>query len=76
MTIDPSVVKADVAAGRLCCPGCGGRLLASEYARERDGRVLQGVRVLRRRDTRNAAAARPTSCCRRGSSRADAMARR
>jgi hypothetical protein len=26
MTVDPEVVEADLAAGRLCCPGCNGPL--------------------------------------------------
>jgi hypothetical protein len=49
MTVDPSVVEADLAAGRLCCPGCGGRLAAWGYAREREVRMLDGVRSLRPR---------------------------
>jgi hypothetical protein len=49
MTVDPSVVEADLAAGRLGCPGCGGRLGAWGYAREREVRMLEGVRSLRPR---------------------------
>jgi hypothetical protein len=49
MTVDPSVVEADLAAGRLCCPGCGGRLAGWGYAREREVRMLDGVRSLRPR---------------------------
>jgi hypothetical protein len=49
MTIDAAVVEADLAAARLCCPGCGGRLAAWGYAREREVRMLDGVRSLRPR---------------------------
>jgi hypothetical protein len=49
VTVDPPVLEADLAAGRLCCPGCGGRLAAWGYAREREVRMLDGVRSLRPR---------------------------
>jgi Domain of unknown function (DUF6431) len=49
VTVDSSVVEADLAAGRLCCPGCGGRLAAWGHAREREVRMLDGVRSLRPR---------------------------
>lgn len=49
VTIDPAVVEADLVAGRLCCPGCGGRLAAWGHAREREVRMLDGVRSLRPR---------------------------
>jgi hypothetical protein len=49
VTVDPAVVEADLAAGRLCCPGCGGRLAAWGHAREREVRMLDGVRSLRPR---------------------------
>jgi len=49
VTVNPSVVEADLAAGRLCCPGCGGRLAAWGHAREREVRMLDGVRSLRPR---------------------------
>ena len=49
VTIDPAVLEADLEAGRLCCPGCGGRLAAWGYAREREVRMLAGVRSLRPR---------------------------
>jgi hypothetical protein len=49
MTVDPSVVEADLAAGRLCCPGCAGWLAAWGHAREREVRMLDGVRSLRPR---------------------------
>ena len=44
-----SVVEADLAAGRLCCPGCDGQLAPWGYAREREVRMLDGVRSLRPR---------------------------
>lgn len=44
-----SVVEADLAAGRLCCPGCDGPLAPWGYAREREVRMLDGVRALRPR---------------------------
>src|SRR5450755_5040367 len=49
MTVDPSVVEADLAAGRLGCPGCAGRLAAWGHARERAVRMLDGVWSLRPR---------------------------
>jgi len=49
VTVDLSVVEADLAAGRLCCPGCGGRLAGWGHAREREVRMLDGVRSLRPR---------------------------
>ena len=49
VTVDPAVVEADLVAGRLCCPGCGARLAAWGYAREREVRMLDGVRSLRPR---------------------------
>lgn len=48
-TSDPSVIDADLAAGRLCCPGCGGSLRAWGYARERPIRTRAGSRLLRPR---------------------------
>lgn len=49
VTVDPAVVEADLVAGRLCCPGCGAQLAAWGYAREREVRMLDGVRSLRPR---------------------------
>jgi hypothetical protein len=49
MTVDPSVVEADLAAGRLCCPGCERPLARWGFAREREVRMLDGVRSLRPR---------------------------
>ncbi|MGH3262216.1 MAG: hypothetical protein ACRDNS_09495 [Trebonia sp.] len=49
MTIDPVILEADLAAGRLSCPGCGGSLAAWGWARERTVRMLDGVRALRPR---------------------------
>ena len=45
MTVDPEVVEADLAAGRLCCPGCDGPLVRWGFAREREVRMLDGVRL-------------------------------
>jgi Domain of unknown function (DUF6431)/Homeodomain-like domain len=49
MTVDPEVVEADLAAGRLCCPGCDGPLARWGFAREREVRMLDGVRLVRPR---------------------------
>ena len=49
MTVDPDVVEADLAAGRLCCPGCDGPLVRWGFAREREVRMLDGVRPVRPR---------------------------
>jgi hypothetical protein len=49
MTVEAEVVEADLAAGRLCCPGCGGPLARRGFAREREVRTLDGVRSLRPR---------------------------
>jgi Homeodomain-like domain len=49
MIVESSVVEADLAAGRLCCPGCDGPLSPWGYAREREVRMLDGVRSLRPR---------------------------
>ncbi len=55
LSVTPSVLEADLAAGRLCCPGCGGPLCAWGYARERSVRTLDGVTMLRPRRARCAA---------------------
>lgn len=47
--LDPDVVEADLAAGRLCCPGCEGRLARWGFARERQVRMLEGARSVRPR---------------------------
>jgi hypothetical protein len=49
MIVEPDVVEADLAAGRLCCPGCDGPLVRWGFAREREVRMLDGVRSLRPR---------------------------
>lgn len=46
---DPEVVEADLAAGRVACPGCGGRLARWGFGSERQLRSLSGVRRLRPR---------------------------
>ena len=49
MTMDLELVEADLAAGRLCCPGCERPLARWGFAREREVRTLDGVRSLRPR---------------------------
>ena len=49
MIVELDVVGADLAAGRLCCPGCDGPLVRRGVAREREVRMLDGVRSLRPR---------------------------
>jgi hypothetical protein len=46
---DPEAVEADLAAGRVSCPGCGGRLAPWGFGSERRLRTLSGVRRLRPR---------------------------
>lgn len=46
---DPKAVEADLAAGRVSCPDCGGRLARWGFAPERKLRTLGGVRHLRPR---------------------------
>ncbi|MGA2011315.1 MAG: DUF6431 domain-containing protein [Solirubrobacteraceae bacterium] len=48
-------LEADLAAGRLCCPGCERPLSRWGFAREREIRMLDGVRSLRARRARCAA---------------------
>jgi len=49
MAVDLEVVEADLAAGRLCCPGCDRPLARWGFAREREVRTLDGARSLRPR---------------------------
>jgi hypothetical protein len=49
ITIKPDVVEADLAVGRLRCPGCEGRLSPWGFAREREVRMLHGARLVRPR---------------------------
>lgn len=49
MIVEPDVVEADLVAGRLCCPGCDGPLVRWGFARERQVRMLDGVRSIRPR---------------------------
>jgi len=49
MIVEPDVMEADLAAGRLCCPGCEGPLACWGFARERQVRMLDGVRTVRPR---------------------------
>ncbi len=46
---DPKAVEADLVAGRIGCPDCGGRLARWGFASERELRTLAGVRRLRPR---------------------------
>jgi hypothetical protein len=72
---DPSRVEADLQAGKLSCPACGGQLRGWSYAQARRVRQLVGGDlVVRPRRVRCRACARtqvilPASCCPR---RADA----
>jgi hypothetical protein len=47
--VDGERLEADLAAGRICCPGCGGSLSRWGFAREREVRMLDGMRSLRPR---------------------------
>ncbi len=49
MIAEPSVVEADLAGGRLCCPVCEEPLSAWGFARERTVRLLDGTRSIRPR---------------------------
>jgi len=49
ITVTEAVLEADLAAGRLRCPGCAGPLRAWGHAREREVRTLHGTRLLRPR---------------------------
>jgi hypothetical protein len=46
MIVEPEVVEADLAAGRLRCPACDGPLARWGFARERQVRTLDGVRSI------------------------------
>ena len=52
MIVEPDVVEADLAAGRLCCPRCDGPLGRWGFARERQVRTLEGARSIRPRRAR------------------------
>jgi hypothetical protein len=52
ITVSPDVLEADLAAGHLCCPGCDRPLSCWGFAREREVRMLDGVRCLRPRRAR------------------------
>jgi hypothetical protein len=47
--VEPDVLEADLAAGRFCCPRCEGPLARWGFAREREVRMLDGVRSVRPR---------------------------
>lgn len=46
MIVEPEVVEADLAAGRLCCPACEGPLARWGFARERQVRTRDGIRSI------------------------------
>jgi hypothetical protein len=46
IVINQERLEAELAAGKLACPGCSGRLSPWGYARSREVRVLDGVRSL------------------------------
>ncbi|MGO9956375.1 MAG: helix-turn-helix domain-containing protein [Solirubrobacteraceae bacterium] len=50
--VNSDVLEADLAAGRLCCPGCDRPLSRWGFAREREVRMLDGARRLRPRRAR------------------------
>jgi hypothetical protein len=55
ITLKPDVMEADLAVGRLRCPGCEGRLSPWGFAREREVRMLHGARLVSPRRARCAA---------------------
>ena len=46
MIVEPEVVEADLAAGRLRCPACDGPLRRWGFSRERKVRTLNGIRPI------------------------------
>jgi hypothetical protein len=52
MIVEPEVVDADLAAGRLRCPSCERPLARWGFARERDVRLRDGERSIRPRRAR------------------------
>jgi hypothetical protein len=46
MIVEPEMVEADLAVGRLRCPGCDGPLARWGFARERQVRTLSGMRSI------------------------------
>jgi hypothetical protein len=49
IAINQERLEAELAAGGVACPGCGGRLARWGYARSREVRLLDGVRSVRPR---------------------------
>jgi hypothetical protein len=49
MIVEPEVVEADLAAGRLRCPACDDLLARWGFARERQVRMRDGIRSIRPR---------------------------
>jgi Homeodomain-like domain len=49
VTVSPEVLEADLAAGRMCCPGCDGPLSPWGFGRVRELRMLHDVRSVRPR---------------------------
>ena len=75
MVVDVEAAEADLAAGVLACPHCGGRLRPWSWAPKRRVRLLDGAAVVRPRRTRCATCRRthllvPSWCLPR---RADAV---
>jgi hypothetical protein len=52
VVIPEDVLEAELAAGRIYCPGCNGSLSPWGFAREREVRMLDGKRSLRPRRAR------------------------
>jgi hypothetical protein len=52
VVMESGVLEAELAAGRIACEACGGRLSRWGFAREREVRMLDGVRSLRPRRAR------------------------
>jgi hypothetical protein len=46
MIVEPEMVEATLAAGRLCCPACDAPLRRWGFARERQVRTLTGIRAI------------------------------
>ncbi len=51
MVVDVAAAEADLAAGALTCPHCGGRLRPWSWAPERRIRLLDGAAVVRPPDS-------------------------
>ncbi len=47
VSTEMELLEGDLAAGRMCCPGCDRPLSPWGFGREREIRMLDGVRSLR-----------------------------